>query len=163
MQKTTRRRGDDRCIHIDPSHSDTCETGGTSYEKFKWSQRGEPWQSERLWSTQTCSNTDQEHPDPKTERDTETQNGSHEAPATRKRSAETDAERLEEEVTTAEADSERRLALKRKAEGVPDDPNEPQVEDFVMNSVAISWHREKRPTEKIEKWTEKWRTWKKEK
>ena len=78
------------------------------------------------------------------------QNGSHEAPVTRKRSAETDAERLEEEVTTAEADSERRLALKRKAEGDPDDPNEPEVEDSVMNSLAISWHRENDPDDEVD-------------
>ena len=48
--------------------------------------------------------------------------GSWEAPATRKGSAETDAERLEEEeVTSAEADSNRRLAPKRKAESDPHD------------------------------------------
>ena len=49
---------------------------------------------------------DQERPDPKPERDTEMQTGSQEAPATRKRPAETDAERLEEEATSPEADSE---------------------------------------------------------
>ena len=52
----------------------------------------------------------------------EMQTGGQEAPVTRKRSAETDAERLEEEVTSAEADSERRFALKRKAEGDPMTP-----------------------------------------
>ena len=42
---------------------------------------------------------DQERPDPKPEHDTGRPTGSQEAPATRKRSAEFDAERLEEEVT----------------------------------------------------------------
>ena len=45
------------------------------------------------------------------------QTASHEAPVTRKRSAETDAERLEEEsVETAKAVADTSIALKRKAE-----------------------------------------------
>ena len=53
---------------------------------------------------------------------------------TRKRSAETDAERLVEETTeTAEADSEKRNVWKRLAEG---DPSDPEVEDSAMNSLA---------------------------
>ena len=45
--------------------------------------------------------------------DTEMQTGSQEAPVTRKRSAETDAERLEEETAeTAKADADKRIALK---------------------------------------------------
>ena len=76
---------------------------------------------------------DQERPDPKPERDTEMQIGSQEGFVTRKRSDETDAERLEEDITSAEADSERRLALKRKAEGDLDDPDDLEVEDSVMN------------------------------
>ena len=69
---------------------------------------------------------------------------------TRKRSAETDAERLEEEVTRAEADSERRLALKRKAEGDLDGPNDPQMEDPLMNSLAKLWHRENDPDDEVD-------------
>ena len=56
----------------------------------------------------------------------------------RKRSVETDAERLEEETAhTAEADSDKRVALKRKAEG---DPSDPEVEDSAMNSHSELWH-----------------------
>ena len=88
---------------------------------------------------------DQERPDPKPERDTEMRAGSQEAHETRRKPAETDAERLEEEATSAEADSERRLALKRKAEGDLDDSGDPEVEDSVMNSHAKSWHRENDP------------------
>ena len=48
------------------------------------------------------------------------QTGGHEAPVTRKRSAETDAERLEEEsAETAEADSDKRIAQKRKGRATP--------------------------------------------
>ena len=43
--------------------------------------------------------------------------GTPSEPRHAKRPAESDAECLEEEATSAEADSERRLALKRKAEG----------------------------------------------
>ena len=68
--------------------------------------------------------SDQEHVDTRPARDAEMQNGGQEPPVTRKRSAETDSERLEEEVTSAEADSNGRLALKRKAEG---DPNDSEV------------------------------------
>ena len=81
---------------------------------------------------------DQERLDPIPERDTEMRTGSQEAPETRKRSAETVAERLEEEATSAEADSVRRLALKRKAEGGLDDSGNTDVEDSV--------HREKKLT-----------------
>ena len=70
--------------------------------------------------------------------------GSQETPDTRKRSAETDAERPEEEATSAEADSLRSLALKRKAEGELDDSGNPGVEDSVMNSLAKSWRPQRR-------------------
>ena len=40
-------------------------------------------------------------------------------------------------MTSAEADSDRRLALKRKAEG---DPNDSEVENTVMNSLAELRH-----------------------
>ena len=81
--------------------------------------------------------SDQEHLDSKPEGDTEMQTGGQEAPVTRKRSAETDAERLEEEAAeTAEADSDKRIAWKRKAEG---DPSDMEVEDFVMNSLTELW------------------------
>ena len=66
----------------------------------------------------------------------EMQTGSQEAPLTRKRSAEIDAERLEEDVTSAEADSNRRLALKRKFEG---DPHDSEVEKTVMDLLVESW------------------------
>ena len=59
---------------------------------------------------------------------------------TRKRSAETDAERLEEEAAeTAETDFDKRTALKRKAEG---DTSDSEMEDSAMNSVAELWHEE---------------------
>ena len=54
---------------------------------------------------------------------TEMQTGGQEAPVTRKRSAETDAGRLEEE--TAKADADKRIASKRKAEN---DPSDSEVE-----------------------------------
>ena len=69
--------------------------------------------------------------------------GSQEALETRKRP--TDAERLDEEATSAEADSERRFALKRKAEGDLDDSGDPEVEDSVMNLLAMLWQPRKRP------------------
>ena len=72
--------------------------------------------------------------------------GGHEAPVTRKRSAETDAERLEEEVKNAEADTDIRLALKRKAEG---DPNDSEVENTVMNSLAELWRENDDPDGEI--------------
>ena len=75
--------------------------------------------------------SDQDPVDTRPERDAEMQTGGQEAPVTRKRSAETHAERLEEEVTSAQADSDRLLALKRKAEG---DPNDSEVENTVMDS-----------------------------
>ena len=62
--------------------------------------------------------SDRQHLDSKP--NTEMQTGGQEAPVTRKRSAETDAERLEEEAAeTAEADPDKRIALKPKAEGDP--------------------------------------------
>ena len=81
------------------------------------------------------------------ERDAEMQTGSQEAPVTRKRSAETDAERLEEEVTSAQADSDRRLALKRKAEGYPHDS---EVENTVMDSLVESWRENNDPDDEID-------------
>ena len=66
--------------------------------------------------------------------DIEMQTGGKEAPVTRKRSAETDAERLEEETAeTVKADADARKALKRKAEN---DPSDSEVEDSAMNSLA---------------------------
>ena len=63
------------------------------------------------------------------------QTGGQEAPVTRKRSAETDAERLEEETAeTAKADADKRIALKRMAEN-----------DSAMHSLAELWHREDDP------------------
>ena len=54
--------------------------------------------------------------------------------ARRKRSAETDAERLEQKTKEiAKADADKRIALKRKAEN---DPCESEVEDSAMNSLA---------------------------
>ena len=58
------------------------------------------------------------------ETDTKMQIGGQEAPMTRKRSAEADAERLEED---------KRIALQRKAEN---DPSDSEVEDSAMNSPA---------------------------
>ena len=56
---------------------------------------------------------------------------------TRKSSAGTDAERLEEETAeTAEADADKRIALKRKAESGPSDS---EAEDSAMNSFAELW------------------------
>ena len=53
---------------------------------------------------------------------------------TRKRSAETDTERLEEETAeTAKADADKRIALKGKA---VNDPSDSEVEDSAMNSLA---------------------------
>ena len=62
---------------------------------------------------------------------------------TRKRSAETDAERLEEVTAeTAKADADKRIDSKRKAEN---DPSDSEVEHSAMNSVAELWHREDDP------------------
>ena len=66
--------------------------------------------------------------------------GGQEAPVTRKRPAETDAERLAEEAAeTANADANKRVASKRKAEN---DPSDSEVEDSAMNSLAELSHRE---------------------
>ena len=93
---------------------------------------------------------DQERRDPKSERDTEMRTGSQEAPETRERPAETDAERLEEEATSPEPDSKRQLALKRKAECDLDDSGDPEMEDSVMNSLAKLFGTKKTtPTTKL--------------
>ena len=66
--------------------------------------------------------------------DTEMHTASQDVPVTRKRSAETDAERLEEEsVEIAEAGADTSIALKRKAEN---DPSGSEVEESAMNSLA---------------------------
>ena len=49
-------------------------------------------------------------------------------------------------MTSAEADSDRRLALKRKAEG---DPNDSEVGDSVMNSLAELWREHNDPDSEI--------------
>ena len=65
---------------------------------------------------------------------TEMQTACQEAPVTRKRSAETDAERLEEEsAETAKAAADNRIASKRMAEN---DPSDSEVEDSAMSSLA---------------------------
>ena len=70
-----------------------------------------------------------------------------EASVTRKSSAETDAERLEEAAETAEIDFDKRTALKRKAEG---DPSDSEMEDSAMNSLAELWHREDDPDGEVD-------------
>ena len=90
--------------------------------------------------------SDQEPVESRPERDAEMRTGSQEAPVTRKRSAETDAERLEE-VTSAGADSGRRLALKRKSEG---DPHDSEVENTVMDSLVESWRENNDPDDEID-------------
>ena len=90
---------------------------------------------------------DQERSEPIPERDTEMRTGSQEAPDTRKRPAETDTERLE--ATSAEADSIRRLTLRRKAKGELDDSGNLEVEDSVINSLA-KWHRENGPDDEVD-------------
>ena len=80
--------------------------------------------------------------------DTEMQTGGHEAPVTRKRSAETDAELLEEETAeTAKADADKRIALKRKTEN---DPSDSEVENSAMNSLAELWYREDDPDKEVD-------------
>ena len=81
------------------------------------------------------------------ESDAALQTGSQEAPVTRKRSAETDAERLKGEVTSAEADSNRRIALKRKAEV---DPHDSEVENTVTKSLAKLWRENNDPDNEID-------------
>ena len=64
------------------------------------------------------------------------QTGGQEASVARKRPAETDAEHLEEEATeTAETDSDKRIALKRKAEG---DRSDSEMEDSAIDSLAVT-------------------------
>ena len=71
------------------------------------------------------------------------QTGGQEASMARKRPAETDAESLEEGASeTAEADSNKSVPLKRKAEG---DPSDSEMEDSAMNSLAELWHGEDDP------------------
>ena len=89
--------------------------------------------------------SDQEPVESRPERDAEMRTGR--SPVTRKRSAETDAERLEEEVTSAEADSGRRLALKRKSEG---DPHDIEVENTVMDSLVESLRENNDPDDEID-------------
>ena len=93
---------------------------------------------------------DQERRDPKPERDTEMRAGSQETPEARTtRLAETDAERVEEEATSAEV-SERRLALKRKAENELYDSGNPEVEDSVMISLTNVRHRDNDPDDEVD-------------
>ena len=83
---------------------DLGDSGTTILQQFAW-----------LWSTPYA--IDFSDQDLESKPDTEMQTGGQEAPVTRKRSAETDAERLEEETAeTANADADKRIALKRKAE-----------------------------------------------
>ena len=53
----------------------------------------------------------------------------------------------EEAAETAEADSDKRIALKREAEG---DPSDSDVEDSAMNSLAELWHREDDPDSEVD-------------
>ena len=57
---------------------------------------------------------------------------------------------MRKRLQSAEADSERRLALKRKAEGDLDGPDETEVEDPVMNSLPKLWHRENDPDDEVD-------------
>ena len=83
-----------------------------------------------------------------TRKGTQMQTSGQEAPVTRKRSAEIDAERLEEVAAeTAETDFGQRTALKRKAEG---DPSDSEVEDSAMNWLAEVWHKENDPDGEVD-------------
>ena len=74
--------------------------------------------------------SDQDYLDAQPEGDAEMQKGGQEASVAHKRPAETDSERMEEGAAeTAEVDSDKRIALKRKAEG---DPSDSEMEDSVM-------------------------------
>ena len=76
------------------------------------------------------------------------QTGGQEASVARKRPAETDVVRLVEGgEETAEADSDKRIALKRKAEG---DASESEMENSVMNSPAELWLKEDDPDGEID-------------
>ena len=78
------------------------------------------------------------------DQDLETKPDRHEAPVTRKRSAETHGKRLEEETAeTAEADADKRIAVKRKRKA-ENDPSDSEVEDSAMNLLADLWHRRDR-------------------
>ena len=56
-------------------------------------------------------------------------------------------ERQEESAETAETDSDKRIGMKRKAEG---DPSDPEEEDSVMNSLAKLWDQENDPDSEID-------------
>ena len=91
--------------------------------------------------------SDREHLDSKPEGDTETQTGGQEASVARKRLAETDVVRLAAGAEeTAEADSDKRIALKRKAEG---DASDSEMEDSVMKFIHL-WHKEDDPDGEID-------------
>ena len=114
MQETTRRRNDNRHIHSDPSRSNTCETSGTSSKIWTALEEGNLSNSRGSGQHKRVRFSDQEHLGTKTSR--------QEAPMTRKKSSEIDAERVEEGAAeTAETDFDKRAALKRKAEGDPGD------------------------------------------
>ena len=67
---------------------------------------------------------------------------------TRKRSAEFDAERLQEETAELQRPMLTNVnALKRKAEN---DPSDSEVEDSAMNSLAELWHREDEPDRELD-------------
>ena len=55
-------------------------------------------------------------------------------------------ERQEESAETAETDSDKRIAMKSKADG---DPSDPEVEDSVMNSLSKLWDQENDPDSEI--------------
>ena len=91
---------------------------------------------------------DQERVDPNLGRDAEMKIPSQEASATRTRSAETDLERLEEGAAeVAETDPDKRIAVKRRAEG---DPSDSEVEDSVMNLLANLWDQENDPDSEMD-------------
>ena len=120
---------DNRHIRGDPSQSSSCETSG-SYGK-------------REGGGTLVRFSDLERLDSDPEGVTETQTSGQEAPVKRKRSAEINAERVEEGAAeTATTDFDKRTALKRKAEG---DPSDSEVEDSAMNSLAELWHKEEDP------------------
>ena len=99
MQKTNRVRQVERIIgnSNDPSVANPSSSGFGQHKRVRFA--------------------DQERPDPIPERDTEMQIGSQEALETRKRPTETDAERLEEKASSAEAEGR----------------GNPEIEDSVMS------------------------------
>ena len=67
------------------------------------------------------------------------QTGGQEASVARKSGAEAEAQRLDEGAAeTAEIDPEKRITLKRKAEG---DPSDSEMEDSAMNSLVELWDK----------------------